>query len=163
MPKIKAWEFETFPVGDIESQRISFSIDDHDFFMIFTPLIEDYEYIQDRALTAGFSIPDRSYDVKFDRAENFITGNFYSPPHKTFTPMTPGKMKRLGLGIYQIINFHCTVSGAQVYFASAENRGLKKFYDRLAKRYADQLNYQVLTDLGDEGLDYAIKTSKFIR
>ena len=162
MPNIKNWEFEEFPYGDIYSQRIDFSIDDHHFFMIFTPVItDDDDYIQDRQSEVEFCIPDRSYDVKFDRVENFENGDFYVPPGQEFSFMGPGKMRRLGSAVCQLIDFHCSVTGAQAYFASAENLGLKQFYDRLANNYASELNYEVTTGLGEEGLDYAIKTSKF--
>lgn len=162
MPNIKTWEFEEFPFGDIESQRIDFSVDDHDFFMIFTPVLsDDVEYTKERESIVGFTIPSRSYDVKFDRVENFDSGEFYAPPSQTYSFMGPSKMKRLGSGVCQLIDFHCSMTGAEVYFASAENYGLKQFYDRLANKYAGELNYEVTTGLGDEGLDYAIKTSKF--
>ena len=162
MPNIKNWKFEDLPYGEVNSQRINFSIDDHNFFMVFTPVIlNDSEYKYERELSAGFNIPDKSYDVKFDREENFESGNFYMPPSSEFSQMTPGKMKRLGTGVCKLMEFHCSITGAEVYFASAENEGLKQFYDRLANKHSDELEYKVTTGLGEEGLDYAIKTSKF--
>lgn len=162
MPSIKNWKFEDLPYGEFNSQRIDFSIDDHNFFMVFTPVIlTNSEYKYQRETLAGFSVPDKSYDIKFDREENFESGDFYMPPSSDFSQMTPGKMKRLGKGVCKLIEFHCSITGAEVYFASAENGGLKQFYDRLANKHSDELEYKVTTGLGEEGLDYAIKTSKF--
>ncbi len=40
MSRIVEWDFEEFVCGDIRTQLINFSIDDHDFVMIFTHLSE---------------------------------------------------------------------------------------------------------------------------
>ena len=163
MPRIVEWAFEEIISGEIRSQLINFSIDDHDFVMIFTQLNEfsDNESIAELSSKAGFDVPANSYDVKFDRIENFDSGDYYSRPSERFSFMDFAKMRRLGLAIYQVLEFHITTKEPQAYFASAENIGLKWFYDRLVKQYADRLNLQVISDLGEEGLDYAIKTSKY--
>lgn len=163
MPRIVEWDFEEFVCGDIRTQLFNFSIDDHDFVMIFTHLKEfnDDDSIAELSDKAGFDVPANSYDVKFDRVENFDSGDYYSQPSEQFSFMDFGKMRRLGLAIYQVMEFHMTTKEPQAYFASAENIRLKWFYDRLVKQYADRLNLQVVSNLGEEGLDYAIKTSKY--
>lgn len=162
MPTIKRWEFEQFPCGEIYSQRIDFSVDDHQFFMIFTPVIcDDAAYVHERESQVDFEIPEQSYDIKFDRVENFESGQFYAPPAAGYSFMGLEKLARLGIGLCRLIEFHRSLTGAQVYFVSTENLRLKHFYDRLAKKYAVELNYSVNTGLGEEGLDYAIKTSEY--
>jgi hypothetical protein len=163
MPIVSSWEFQQFPVGEIESQRIDFQVDDHDFLMLFTPVLAsgNDEYIRFRSETVGFDIPHNSYDVKFDRVENFESGNFYAPPVEKWSKIDFRKMSRLGQELVQILEFHMVVTGAEAYFAAAENHGLKRFYDRLAKQRAQSIQCQVITNLGEEGLDYAIKTSRF--
>jgi len=163
MPKIKNWDFIEFSVGDVYSHRIDFSIDDHEFLMTFTPVLSsgNREYLIERSKDVGFNIPDNSYDVKFDRLENFESDDFFSPPSTTFSFMCMAKLRRLGMAICQLLEFHAMAKDTEVYLASAENEGLKCFYDRLANRHAIRLEYDVIADLGEEGLDYAIKTSKF--
>ncbi len=46
------------------------------------------------------------------------------------------------------------MKNAEVYFATAENV-------RLARYYAEQIQFEVITGIGEEGLDYAIKTPKY--
>ena len=163
MPKISKWAFTEYVFGDIHSQRIAFSIDDHDFYMLFTPLNQtsDDSTIIERSEAVGFEIPIDSFDVKFDRVENFESDQFYQLPADTFTIMDFSKMKRLGLAICQLLEFHTVATGAQAYFASAASVELKHFYDRLVRQHANRLNYTIHSGLGEEGLDYAIKTPKF--
>lgn len=162
MPNKNEWEIIEFPMGDINSQRIDFSISDHDFLIIFTPVLrDDVEYLKDRSESVGFNIPDNSYDIKFDRVENFESDNYYCPPSDDFSKMGVGKMRKLGTSICQLIEFHATIKNTKTYFASAENIGLKKFYDRLVKVHASRLKYNVINNLGEEELDYAIKTPRF--
>lgn len=163
MPRIDKWVLQAFPVGDINSQKIDFSIDDHDFVMIFTPVLEsgDVQYLKERSADIGFSIPQNSYDVKFDRIENFQTGNLYAKPSLRYSRMNFSKMSRLGHGIAKILDFHRETTNAEVYLATAEHTALKSYYDRLAKQHASRLKFNVTSELGSEGLDYAIKTENY--
>ncbi|NQZ10398.1 MAG: hypothetical protein HRT35_24865 [Algicola sp.] len=65
MPRIVEWKFEEFFCGDIRSQLLNFSIDDHEFVMVFTHLNEfnDDETITELSNKAGFAVPANSYDV----------------------------------------------------------------------------------------------------
>jgi len=96
--------------------------------------------------------------VKFDRTENFESGDFYAPPS---SKMNLSQLNRLGLGIKQIIEFHYSVKNTEAYFAAAENLRLARYYDRLVRTYAGQLQFEVVAGIGKEGLDYAIKTPKY--
>ncbi len=135
-----------------------FSIDGHDFLMVFTPVseINDKETLAQKSEEVGFIIPDNSYDVKFDRTENFESGNFYTPP---FSKMDLSQLNRLG--IKQIMEFHYSIKNAEVYLATAENFRLARYYERLIRIYAEQLQFEVVSGIGEEGLDYAIKTPKY--
>jgi hypothetical protein len=78
-------------------------------------------------------VPPNSYDVKFDRVENFEAGDYYTGPSEQFNFMDFAKMRRLGLAIFEVLEFHLTTKEPKAYFASAENIRLKSFYDRLVK------------------------------
>lgn len=162
MPNIPKKEFQEFPVGEIYSQRIDFSVDDHNFLMIFTPVLAsgDEDYLNLRSQEVGFLIPKNSYDVKFDRAENFDSSDFYAPPTDGFSKIDFRKMARLGLGIKELLNLHLCTTKAEAYFAVAENPKLAIFYGRLARQYANGLQFEV-TQFGNGGLSYAIKTSNY--
>ena len=159
MPKTD-WEIELFPYGEIWAERVDFSIDGHGFLMVFTPMseISDEETLAKKSEEMGFIIPDNSYDVKFDRTENFESGDFYAP---SSSKMDMSQLNRLGLGIRQIMEFHYSMKNTEAYFATAENRRLAQYYDRLARTYAEQLQFEVMARIGEEGLDYAIRTPKY--
>lgn len=163
MPKVSNWAFTEYVISNIHSQRISFSVDDHQFYMLFTPVLEsgDDQSVLQRGKDIGFVIPPLSFDVKFDRVENFESDQYYQLPSNNFSMMDFSKMRRLGVAICQLLEFHTTVTGAQVYFASAASIELKHFYDRLVRQHAHRLNYTIYTGLGEEELDYAIKTPKY--
>jgi hypothetical protein len=122
------WKIEIFPYGKIWAERIDFSIDGHDFLMVFTPVseINDQETLAQKSEDVGFIIPDNSYDVKFDRIENFESGDFYASPS---SGMDLSQLNRLGIGITQIMEFHYSMKNTEVYFATAENY-------RLSRRHA---------------------------
>ncbi|MDM8524941.1 hypothetical protein QUF80_16345 [Desulfococcaceae bacterium HSG8] len=65
------------------------------------------------------------------------------------------------MGIKQIIEFHYSVKNTEAYFATAENLRLARYYDRLVRTYAGQLQFEVVAGIGEEGLDYAIRTPKY--
>jgi len=92
------WKIELFRYGNIFAERIDFSIDGHDFLMVFTPVseINDQETLAQKSEDVGFIIPDNSYDVKFDRIENFESGDFYASPS---SGMDLSQLNRLGIGI----------------------------------------------------------------
>lgn len=161
-----AWEIQEFAYTEnIKSQRIDFSIDDHEFVIFFTPVFafEDENSLIDRAKLIGFDPPRNSYDVKFDRIENFEECTYYQPPAKDshFSVFNTSKMRRLGAGLSELLLFHCNLTKAEAYFGVAENQKLKIYYDRLVKKYAYQLNFRVISNIGEEGLDYAIQTSYY--
>ncbi|WP_387693091.1 hypothetical protein [Photorhabdus sp. RM71S] len=64
MPTFHQTGFIEATVGEIQYHRFDFSVEDHDFVMIFSAVeISDVEYLQMRSEEVGFSIPERCYDV----------------------------------------------------------------------------------------------------
>ncbi len=127
--------------------------------MVFTPVneINDEETLAQKSEDVGFAIPDNSYDIKFDRKDNFESGDFYAASSK----MNLSQLNRLGSAIKKIIEFHYSLKNAEVYFATAHSFKLARYYDRLIDAYAAQLNFECISRIGEEGLDYVIKTGKY--
>lgn len=162
VPTIKKWELEVFPFGNFVSDRIDFSIDDHNFFMVFTPIKSfGEEYLTWMTEIVGLNIPDNSYTIKFDRLENFESGDFYAPPSDIFSKTDYKKLNRLGNGIRKLIKFHYSLKNTELYFASAESFEMKKYYDRLIRNESEHSEFEVISNIGEEGLDYAIKTPNY--
>ena len=163
MPTIKEWKFELFPSDNTFTERIDFSIDDHNFLMVFTPFKNSFneEYFLWLSENIGFDIPDDGYVIKFDRVENFETGDFFARPSDDFSKFDLKKLNRLGKAIKEIIEFHCSLKNTEIYYASAQDFKMKKYYDRLIKKYSKYLNFEILSNLGEERLDYVIKTRNY--
>jgi hypothetical protein len=70
-------------------------------------------------------------------------------------------MRELGRIIKDLLEFHYRNSNAEAYFCVAESTKLKRFYDRLAKLYTEELNFEVKMNLGEEGLGYEITTPSY--
>jgi hypothetical protein len=117
--------------------------------------------LAEKSQIVGFEIPKNSYDVKFDRVENYQTGNFYEKPAAEYSYFDYEKIRRLGAGLCKLLEFHYSISRAEAYFGTAADSQLKRYYDRLVKLYAHQLHFDVISNFGEEGLDYAIKTPRY--
>lgn len=165
MPILRYDTFQEFSYGYTSGQRIDFDIDidDHRLVMFFMPASEFYDDERkeeiSRALTAPF--PENSYDIKFDRLENFETENYYQPPDTQYSKANYRFMTRLSRGIAQLIDYHCEEVQPEAYFAVAENHRLKRFYDRLAVKHAPGLNFNPINGIGHEGLGYALTTRHY--
>lgn len=83
MPTYLSKNFIEFSHGNLIAHRFDFRIETHDFVVIFSEVItSDPDYHTYRSDEVGFSIPRGCYDVKFDRLENFKSGDFYALPPK---------------------------------------------------------------------------------
>ncbi|MGC0821893.1 hypothetical protein [Pantoea agglomerans] len=71
------------------------------------------------------------YDVKFDRLENFNSGNFYAPPPAELRSRKRRFADELAEALETIITLHHKAYRARAYFAIAETEKLKRFYDRV--------------------------------
>ncbi len=156
------WQIELLPYGEIVADRINFSIDENKFLIVFTPLdtINDESTLTQKAKDFGFTIPYNSFDVKFDRTENFESDNYYDSSN---SKMNLSQLNRLGEEIKQIMIFHYSIKNTEVYFATTERIKLTSYYDRLVRKYANQCNFEVIK-IKEEGFDYAdyaFKTPKF--
>ncbi|WP_273765873.1 hypothetical protein [Aeromonas hydrophila] len=164
MPQIKEWKFEAFAIGELTAQKISFSIDAHEYLMLFSPVAATYgdgAALEDKQNAFGMVFPPHSFEMKFDREDNFLADNLFAPPSDREKLLTYRQLSRLGNAINKILAFHMSTTSAQLYIAIAENSKLKSFYDGLAKKHAQTLNCTVLNNLGEEGLSYAIRTPHF--
>ncbi len=155
-------QIELVSFGELTAEMIHFSIKDHGFSMIFTPvrMLED-ECIKEKECDLSFPIPENSYDVKFDRHENIEDGNYYDSPGVGFSKFGLSEMSLLGRWLVKIVKFHEERTEAELYLAEANNQALNVYYARLARRHADGLGYEVYKNLGSEGKGYAIKTQRF--
>lgn len=112
----------------------------------------------DKARELGIEYRENSYEVKFDLRCNFESDDFFAPPTNA---TDAASIKKLGDTVVDLLQFHYTNSDAEAYLCIASTQKLKRFYDRLAKKYATALNFQVINGLGEEGLGYELKTPSY--
>lgn len=156
----EGWKIEHSNYGDNPIQKIHFSFEDHKFVMIFTVIIKN-EYYIDKEIEVEFKFPENSYDVKFDRLENFDAGLFYIGPSSKFSIITFKKSKNLVNTIMKVIDFHCNQMHAELYLAQAASVKLKIFYDRLARPDKIGISCLVINNVFEGKLGYVIKTRYF--
>lgn len=154
------WVLEDFECGDISCQIIEFYIQGFVYVMLFNRVdaARSEEVISEKAEELGIDYRENSYEVKFDTRANFDSSNFFSKPNET---LTSTQVRELGFTIKELLDFHYRNSNAEAYVCVAESQGLKRFYDRLAKSYAEELNFSVRANLGEEGLGYEITTPSY--
>ncbi|UAN54707.1 hypothetical protein KGP26_30090 (plasmid) [Serratia sp. JSRIV002] len=161
MPVYLSEEFLEWECGEFINHRFDFSIGEHKFLVLFSPIdVSDVGYHALRSEEVGFSLPSDSYDVKFDRLENFESDNFYATPKKSDLGGIGGiaYLEELVDALTHIITLHCNTYQAKSYLMLAENMRLKQFYDRVLQRSFDEVLSYVATNLGEEGKGYALRT-----
>ncbi len=130
--------------------------------MIFSSVdILDLVYHQYRCQEVGFNIPANSYDIKFDRLDNYINNTFYAPSKKGSSRFGLSFLHELTHALREIITLHYNTYAAKAYFAMAENLRLRRFYHRILQRSFDDVIYEISTDLGEGSKGYAFKTRCF--
>lgn len=151
------WNFEDFWIGSIECQIVRFDIKSHKYIMIFNRLDTemDLETLEDKARELKTQYKFDSYKVTFDLQDNFDKETFYEPPMER---RGIAEIKELGRIICEIIYAHYESVNAKAYFFLADNMSLKRFYDRLAVKYAARLGFKVIANLGAEKSGYEIQT-----
>lgn len=154
------WILEDFTIEGISCQIVEFSVKHHIYVMVFNRVdaIRTQGIINDKAHELDINYRENSYDVKFDLKENFESDQFYEKP---LIALSVPDMRKLGRIIKELLAFHYRSNDAEAYVCVAENHKLKRFYDRLAKLYTEELNFSVRTSLGEEGLGYEIKTPSY--
>ncbi|WP_213991648.1 hypothetical protein [Sodalis sp. dw_96] len=162
MPDDTPKNFIEFHCGDMICHRYDFIVQGCEFLIIFSLVdIRDEDYHQYRCQEVGFNIPANSYDIKFDRLDNYISNTFYAPPLKGAGLYGLGFLHELTHRLKNIITLHYNIYATKTYFAVAENQRLKRFYHRILQRSFDDVIYEVSTDLGEGGKGYAVKTRCF--
>lgn len=157
---MQSWTLQDFSYGDIPLQLVEFSIAGQSYLMVFNRIDAMYEVddIAYKSQELGIEYHEQSYNVKFDLKSNFDNDTYYQKPDVQFSPST---MRELGRTIRDLLKFHYANSNAEAYYFVAEDTKLKRFYDRLATFYADELNFIIVKDLGEEGLGYEITTPSY--
>jgi hypothetical protein len=157
---VTSWILQDFDVCDISCQIIEFSVEGHIYVMLFNRVdaTRTQDMISDKADELGIEYRENSYEVKFDLKDNFESDRFFERPKSTISVTG---MRMLGGTIIELLDFHYRNSNAEAYVCVAESKKLKRFYDRLAKRHAERLNFKVKKHLGDEGLGYEITTPSY--
>ncbi|MCB5308385.1 hypothetical protein [Yersinia massiliensis] len=163
MPRIENMNFITASYGDFIFQRLNFSIDDHDFIIIFSEVVilgngETSNFSNDEL---GFIIPKNSYEIKFDRAENFHNEHYFELPAEEYSQLNYQSLMRLGDALNIIISNHYNKFIPQVYLSVAVNTRLKLFYDRLCEKRNFNIPVEIKKNIGEGGRGYAIKTPRF--
>ncbi|PWV83871.1 hypothetical protein C7423_11341 [Pantoea ananatis] len=162
MPIYLSQKFIEFDHNGLTAQRYDFSIETHNFVVIFSEVItDDPEYHALRSEEAGFRIPKNCYDVKFDRLENFESEEFYAPPPKGKGSRRFNFSLELADALETIITVHHNIYKAKAYLAVADTPKLKRFYDRVLQKAPDDVICEVKAELGEGGMGYVLKTRYF--
>lgn len=163
MPVYLSTQFDEFSLDNgLFAHLFKFSVQRHRFILIFSPVdVTNGEYHQFRSEEVGFALPADCYDVKFDRQENFDSGNFYAPPAPGSSARDFGFANELAEALKTIIQLHYATYQAKAYLAVAENDKLKRYYDRILQSVPGDIVYDLIKDFGVEGRGYACKTRCF--
>ncbi|MEM7760551.1 MAG: hypothetical protein AAF298_20830 [Cyanobacteria bacterium P01_A01_bin.40] len=157
---MNSWELQDFNHESISGQIIEFNIFEIEYVMLFVPVDELYDSltIEEKSIDLGITHKPNSFNVKFDLKANFESGELYSPPEQSLSVV---KVRRLSETIRELVEFHYLNSNADSYLFVAENAKLKRFYDRLAKKYLGELQFTMKANLGEEDLGYEITTPRY--
>ncbi|MEM8238370.1 hypothetical protein Q4R49_11690 [Morganella morganii subsp. sibonii] len=155
-------KFEEFLHGSFYVHLYRFSVDLFDFVVLFSPIdITDAEYLAFRSSEAGFRLPERCYDLKFDREDNFLNSTFYQVPERGMGSRRYGFVQDLAVALQHIVILHYYQYSAKVYFMIAENDKLKRYYDRILQLRHDNVLSEIKAGLGEGGKGYVLKTRHF--
>jgi len=157
-----------------EVELIDFSVNDHNFTMVFYSLEEPgkKEHLDSYSDDYGFDIPINSYVVKFDRKENIVKflseegadSDLFTRPSDEFSKIGFRELRILWMKIIETIVYHYSEKKPETYLALAHNNSLKNFYDYFIKKYiqdTQDMGFDVISNTGGGGLGYAIKTPRY--
>lgn len=149
--------FEEYPFGSFVADDIRFSLYGRSYTAFFSPT-KEHKPFQDEldmiTLSTGESVTDRTSEVKFDLVANVDSGNSFQMPDDNFGVK---ELSMLGFIIVTLICAHSRMKEVDMYTATAIEPNLVPYYNRLAKKYAKQLNYRKWCAFGPEGDNYAFK------
>ncbi|MBD1566921.1 SIR2 family NAD-dependent protein deacylase [Vibrio sp. S12_S33] len=137
--------------------QLKCNIEGNEYVIYLTPSTEcDFsdERLEETEALVGMTLGENCYEIKFDLQSNIDNETWFEPPQKT---VTRRQLNLLGRVIAALILSHSASRKGIVYTASAVDERLVSFYNMLAKRYADQLNYTAWCSFGTERINYAFK------
>jgi hypothetical protein len=157
---LSSWVLEDFNYGEISGQIIKFKVFNLEYLMLFNPIDDLYDSstIEEKSSDLGITYKPNSFNVKFDLQSNFDSGEYYNPPGISLSIV---EMRLLGKIVRDLFEFHYLNSNSEAYLFIAENCKLKRFYDRLAKKYLTELKFTIKANLGEENLGYEITTARY--
>ena len=112
------------------------------------------ERLKETESLIGMVLDENCYEIKFDLKSNIENETPFERPKE---PATRKQLNLLGRVISGLILSHSIDNDATVYTASAADKRLVSFYNLLAKRYVDRLEYDPWCGFGNDGVDYAFK------
>lgn len=154
--------FNELDLGTYKVDTFKISISTLNYVVYFSPSIEFYtelDLLDDVQKRIEHTLTDRSFEIKFDHEHNLDGGPEaqFKPPMGP--PLSLQYLNILGDTICALINIHKYQYDGEFYTATAAHSRLVNFYDRLARRYCNKLNYPLWSkiDLNEEKY-YVIKT-----
>lgn len=150
--------FAEFPFDTYCADVVRFTLYNREYTTYFSPTREhrflDAE-IKVIERETGVKVTDRTSEVKFDLVENNQkTGESFVAPKDNFTLQ---ELNILGFIIVTLICCHDKIKNVDMYTAAAVDVKLVRYYNRLAKNYAERLQYKKWCAFGPNGDDYAFK------
>jgi len=149
-------EFNEVDVGFIVDQ-IECDIMQNTYTIYLTPSTQsDFSdgRLEDTESRIGMAINDNCFEIKFDLKVNIDNDTLFEPPENSISLR---QMNLLGRVIAALILSHSRSKNVTVYTASAVDERLVTFYNLLARKYSDKLEYSSWCGFGTEGIHYAFK------
>jgi hypothetical protein len=137
--------------------QIECNIMGNEYTVYLTPSTEgDFSdgRLEDTEARIGMKLNDNCFEIKFDLKLNIDNDTLFEQPE---TSITRRQLNLLGRVIAALILSHSRSKNVTVYTASAVDERLVLFYNLLARKYADQLEYESWCSFGTEGINYAFK------
>jgi hypothetical protein len=149
-------EFIEVDLGFIVSQ-LECNIMGSEYTVYILPSTEgdfSYERLEGTESRIGMELDENCYEIKFDLKSNIENETVFKLAE---VPITRQQLNLLGRVISGLILSHSIDNQVTAYTASAADEKLVVFYNLLASRYVDQLEYVSWCGFGTEGVDYAFK------
>jgi|TARA_R110002050_G_scaffold27724_1_gene71841 NAD-dependent SIR2 family protein deacetylase len=149
--------FDEYPFGSYVADDIRFSLYGRSYTAFFSPT-KEHKLFQDELnmieQATGELVTDSTSEVKFDLVANIKSENSFQMPDDNFNVR---ELSTLGFIIVTLICAHSRMKKVDMYTATAIEPNLVPYYNRLAKKYAKQLNYREWCAFGPEGDNYVFK------
>ncbi|PQJ55365.1 hypothetical protein BTO01_23325 [Vibrio jasicida] len=160
----KFLDYRNLPQVELTEVDLGFIVDQiecnimgNEYTIYLTPSTEgDFSdgRLEETESRIGMKLDDKCFEIKFDLKSNIENQTLFDPPE---TCITRQQLNLLGRVIAALILSHSKSKNVIVYTASAVDERLVSFYNLLARKYADQLEYYSWCSFGTEGIYYAFK------